>query len=114
MSAYGAMHPVTRNPSPGSPLDEMLERIAGEHGVNVGLVCLRWCIDQGVVVVTTSQKEERMKEYLRVFDFKLSEDEVRAISEAGLQSLPNGKELVPRTVQYHRRLEAQEEVKKTS
>lgn len=114
VSAYGAMHPVTRNPSPGSPLDKTLDRIAAEHGVSVGLVCLRWCIDQRVVVITTSQKEERMKEYLRVFDFKLREDEVKAISEAGVQSLPNGEDLVPRTVQYHRNLEAREELKKTS
>ncbi|ROW05342.1 hypothetical protein VSDG_00523 [Cytospora chrysosperma] len=114
VSAYGAMHPVTRNPSPGSPLDKTLDRIAAEHGVSVGLVCLRWCIDQGVVVITTSQKEERIKEYLRVFDFKLREDEVKAISEAGVQSLPNGEDLVPRTVQYHRNLEAREELKKTS
>lgn len=85
VSTYGAMHPVTRNPSPGSPLDKALERAAAKYGVSVGLVCLRWCVDQGVVVITTSQKEERMKEYLSVFDFKLSEDEVKDISDAGIK-----------------------------
>lgn len=115
VSSYGALHPVTRNPSPGSPLDRTLERVAGAHGVGVGVVCLRWCIDQGVVVVTTSQREERMREYLRVFDLELSEGEVRDISEAGLRSVPEGEEgLVPRIVQYHRRLEAQEALGGTS
>ncbi|ROV99545.1 hypothetical protein VMCG_06379 [Cytospora schulzeri] len=114
VSAYGAMHPVTRNPNPGGPLDQTLTKIAERHGVSVGLVCFRWCIDQGVVVVTTSLREERMKEYLRVFDFKLSEDEVKDISDAGIESLPNGEELVPRAVQYHRRLEAEKELRKTS
>ena len=114
VAAYGALHPVTHNPNPGGPLDQTLARIAAKHGVSVELVCLRWCIDQGVVVVTTTRKEERMKEYLRVFDFKLSEDEVKAISDAGVESLPNGEELVPRAVQYHRKLAAQEESKGAS
>ncbi|KUI53672.1 NADPH-dependent conjugated polyketone reductase C1 [Cytospora mali] len=114
VSAYGAMHPVTRNPNPGGPLDQTLERVAASHGVTVGLVCLRWCIDQGVVVITTTLKEERMKEYLRVFDLKLSEAEVKDISDAGTRSLHNGEELVPRAVQYHRKLAAQKEAKEVS
>lgn len=108
VSAYGAMHPLTRNPSPGSLLDQTLERIAAKHGVSVGLVCLRWCIDQGVVVITTTMKEERMREYLGVYGFKLDANEVQEIADAGIKSLPGGKELVPRAVQYHRRLEEAE------
>lgn len=111
VAAYGALHPVTHNPNPGGPLDQALERIAAKHGVSTELVCLRWCMDQGVVVVTTTRREERIKEYLRVFDFKLTEDEVKDISDAGVRSLPHGEELVPRAVQFHRKLAAQEEPK---
>lgn len=46
VAGYGATHPITRNPSPGSRLDETLKRIAAKHGVSVGLLCLRLCIDQ--------------------------------------------------------------------
>jgi diketogulonate reductase-like aldo/keto reductase len=69
------------------------------------MICLRWCIDQGVVAVTTSQKEQRMAEYLRVFEFKLTQEEVQEIAEKGSECLKE--DLVPRVVQYYRRLRAQ-------
>lgn len=107
VAAYGALHPVTRNPSPGGALDRVLARLAARHGVSAGLVCLRWCIERGAVVVTTTRREERMREFLGVLGFSLAADEVAEVSEAGAASLPPGVgELVPRAVQYHRRLEA--------
>ncbi|RFU28807.1 hypothetical protein B7463_g7508, partial [Scytalidium lignicola] len=103
ISAYGALSPVTRN-MPG-PLDDTLETLAAKYGVNKGMICLRWCINQNVVVITTSQKEERMKEYLGVFSFKLTQEEVREISEKGAECVHE--ELLPRVIQYYNRLKAQ-------
>jgi diketogulonate reductase-like aldo/keto reductase len=103
ISAYGALAPVTRN-IPG-PLDETLEMLAKKYSVSKGMICLRWCIDQGVVAVTTSQKEQRMEEYLRVFEFELTQEEVQEIGEKGSECLKE--DLVPRVVQYYRRLRAQ-------
>ncbi|EXJ80420.1 alcohol dehydrogenase [Capronia coronata CBS 617.96] len=100
-SAYGALAPVTRN-IPG-PLDQTLESLAKKYGVSTGLICLRWCIDQDIVVITTSEKETRMKEYLTVFDFKLTDGEVQEISDRGTESV-GGKELVPRVIRYYRSL----------
>ncbi|KAK3945480.1 NADPH-dependent conjugated polyketone reductase C1 [Diplogelasinospora grovesii] len=94
-SAYGALSPVTRNIA--GPLDETLARLAAKYDVSAGMICLRWCIDQDIV-------PERMAEYLRVFDFKLSPKEVQEIATAGVQSL-KGEELIPRVVQYHRMIE---------
>lgn len=51
--------------------------------MGVGQILLRWCIDQGVLVVTTSSKEDRLKEYLGVFEFKLTPKEVEDIAAAG-------------------------------
>jgi diketogulonate reductase-like aldo/keto reductase len=81
VAAYGALAPLTRS-IPG-PLDETLKTIADKHGVTPELVCFRWCIDQDVVVVTTTQRTERIKNYLRVFDFKLSPAEIGKIDEDG-------------------------------
>lgn len=41
---------------------------------------LRWIVQQGVTTVPKSSKEERIKENIAVFDFELSEDEMKAIS----------------------------------
>ena len=103
ISAYGALHPVTKN-IPG-PLDSTLESLAKKYAVSTNLICLRWCIDQNVVAVTTSRKEERTKEYLHVFDFKLTPEDIEEINEKGALSVKEqGVEVVPRIVKYYRSL----------
>lgn len=104
-SAYGALAPVTRN-IPG-PLDQTLQSLAQKYGVTSGLICLRWCIDQDIVAITTSEKEARMTEYLSVFDFRLTDAEVQEIAEKGTECL-QGKELEPGIVHYHRTLKGED------
>jgi diketogulonate reductase-like aldo/keto reductase len=99
ISAYGALAPLTRNIT--GPLDEKLKDIAQTHGANPDLVCLRWCIDQDVAVVTTSRNEERMKGYLHIFDFQLSEDEVDEISESAKACLQEREQPLSRAFKYH-------------
>jgi diketogulonate reductase-like aldo/keto reductase len=70
--------------SPG-PLDEIYKELARKYGVSEAEVALRWCIDRGVVALTTSDKERRLKQYLRVADFKLTPKEVDEIGEVGKQ-----------------------------
>lgn len=64
--------------SPG-PVDEVLARLAKKYAVNPGEICLRWCIDQDVVPVTTSAKEQRLSDYLRAMTFKLTPAEVKMV-----------------------------------
>lgn len=68
--------------APG-PLDETYKTLAEKYGVTPGEIALRWAIDQGVVALTTSAKESRLKQYLKVTDFKLTPKEVENISELG-------------------------------
>jgi len=66
--------------SPG-PLDPVYERLAKKYGVSTGDIALRWCVDQGVVAVTTSAKEERLKGYLSIPGFQLTKDEVQVTGD---------------------------------
>jgi len=79
--AYGPLTAITKA-SPG-PLDDVYKQLAHKYGVSPGAVALRWTIDQGVVALTTSAKEERLQEYLKVVQFKLTPAEVKQISEVG-------------------------------
>jgi len=81
VAAYGPLVPLVKA-SPG-PIDEPLEKLARKYAVSPGEVLLRWCIDQGVVPVTTSGKEQRMSDYLRSMTFKLTPMEVETITSAG-------------------------------
>jgi len=79
--AYGPLVPLTKVKN--GPINDVWGKIAEKHGVSVSEVGLRWVIDQGIVAVTTSSKESRLKDYLKTVDFKLSEDDIAEISKVG-------------------------------
>ena len=83
VAAYGPLVPVVK--APHGPLEPVLAKLARKYAVGPGEVLLRWCIDQGVVPVTTSAKEQRLSDYLRCITFKLTPMEVEEISEVGRQ-----------------------------
>lgn len=80
-SVYGPLTAVTKA-SPG-PLDGTYELLAKKYGVTPGDIALRWVIDQGAVVVTTSSNEERLKGYQKIGLFKLTPKEVEDIAAKG-------------------------------
>ena len=61
-------------------MDDILAQLAKKYAVNPGEICLRWCIDQDVVAITTSSKEQRLSDYLRAMTFKLTPAEVKLVS----------------------------------
>ena len=46
----------------------------------VGAVVLRWLNQRGVVVIPKTVRSLRMEENLRIFDFTLTDDEMKAIA----------------------------------
>ena len=83
VSAYGPLTAVTKA-KPG-PCDGMLAGLAKKYYVSEGEIALRWCVDQGVVVITTSGKEQRLSDYLRAMTFTLTPKEVQDLAEAGTE-----------------------------
>lgn len=49
----------------------VLEKIAKKHNKSVAQVIIRYFVEQNIVVLAKSTKQERMKENLNVFDFTL-------------------------------------------
>ncbi|KAJ4307030.1 hypothetical protein N0V88_000405 [Collariella sp. IMI 366227] len=84
LEAYSPLAAVTR--AQGGPVDGVYERVAKKYGVTEGEVALRWCLDQGVVVLTTSKSEQRLQEWMnRLPRFKLTPREIEEISEKGME-----------------------------
>lgn len=80
-SAYAPLTAATKA-KPG-PLDELYADLAKKYYVSEGEIALRWCIDQDVVAITTSGKEERLSDYLRAMTFTLKPKEINEISRVG-------------------------------
>jgi diketogulonate reductase-like aldo/keto reductase len=82
-SAYGPLTAAVKA-APG-PLDGTYKRLAGKYGVTPGEIALRWVIDQGIVALTTSANEQRLKQYQNIDQFKLTPEEIKEISDLGNQ-----------------------------
>lgn len=66
------------------PMDRYYANLATKYGVTEAEVALRWVVDQGMVVLTTSSNEERLKAYLaNIGRWKLTPREVDNIKEIG-------------------------------
>jgi 2,5-diketo-D-gluconate reductase A len=59
--------------------DEVLVRIGELHAKTAAQVTLRWHIQRGSIIFPKSMSPTRMRENFEIFDFELSDDEVRQI-----------------------------------
>lgn len=66
-------HDIFNNP--------VLTDIASRHGKSAAQVILRWNLQRGVVVIPKSVHKNRMEQNIAVFDFALTDDEMKEISQ---------------------------------
>lgn len=89
-SSYGGLSPIVR--FPGGPVDAAIEqirtRLEKTRGAPVsdGQVLIKWLKQNGVLVVTTSSKAERIREYLDTINVPdLTEEEMKLIESKGAE-----------------------------
>ncbi|NKF22388.1 aldo/keto reductase [Solimonas marina] len=86
LRAYHDQHGiVTESWSPLARGNELLshatlQAIAAAHGKTAAQVILRWHLQLGLVVFPKSATPSRIKENIEIFDFVLSDDDMRAIA----------------------------------
>ncbi|KAL8911207.1 MAG: hypothetical protein Q9171_003583 [Xanthocarpia ochracea] len=83
VSAFKGLAPMTV--AKGGPLDETLALIAQKHDTDKNSVLLKWHMSQNVVPVTTTSKEERLRQYLQAIQLNLSAEEQEEITQIGLK-----------------------------
>jgi 2,5-diketo-D-gluconate reductase A len=59
--------------------DERVEAIAEHAGRTPAQVLLRWCVQRELVVIPKSTHRERIEENAQIFDFALSDEDMRAL-----------------------------------
>ena len=58
--------------------DPIVKEIASSLQVTPAQVLVRWSLQQGVVTIPKSVKKERVEENWKVWDFQLSEEQMKA------------------------------------
>lgn len=81
VEAYSPLGPIVKG-EPGE-LTEYLDILATKYSKTSSQVLLRWVIERGILPVTTSAKEERIAQFVDLFDFALATDEVQKITAIG-------------------------------
>lgn len=61
--------------------NDIIKKIGDKYGKTTAQVMLRWNIQRGVVVIPKSTHYDRMVENFNVFDFALTEEDMRIIAE---------------------------------
>ncbi len=87
--AVTAYSPIVRGKAGDDPV---LAKIGRAHKKSVAQVCLRFLVQQGVVVIPRTSKVERLSENSEIFDFELSPAEMAEIRSL---SRPDGRMISP-------------------
>ena len=74
--AVVAYSPIARGGAQGNAV---LERIGQTYGKSAAQICLRFLVQQGIVVIPRTSKIVRLEENITLFDFELSEAEMAEI-----------------------------------
>jgi len=60
--------------------NQVINDIAKKHGKTYAQIMLRWCIEQGFIVLPKSVTPSRIKENIDIFDFKLDEKDIKLLA----------------------------------
>jgi 2,5-diketo-D-gluconate reductase B len=82
--AITAYTPIARGRVTG---DALLSRIGKAHGKTAAQICLRYLVQQGIVVIPKTSRAERLTENGEIFDFQLTSAEMK---EIGALASPRG------------------------
>lgn len=88
-----AFSPLRKGASRGANLvmdNDILKELADAHGKTIAQICLRWLYEQGLTFVVKSYDKERMNQNLQIFDWSLSEEDYKKISEIHQERLIKG------------------------
>ena len=86
LTAYAPLAPLTKLALSGGPVDAPVAAAAAAHGTTAAQVLLRWCLQTGKGILTTTSSPARLEEYKGAFSFELAREQVESISLAGRSS----------------------------
>lgn len=59
---------------------EELKTIAAKYNKDVAQICIKWCLQNGVLPIPKTKNIERMKSNLDVFDFEISNEDMKYLN----------------------------------
>lgn len=66
--------------------NKILEQIALKYNKTIAQVILRWNVQQEIIPIPRSSNAKRQKENISIFDFKLTDEDIKAIDSININS----------------------------
>lgn len=81
VEAYASFGTTKKNENASADIlgHETIHTIADAHKKTPSQIVLRWTVQRGVTVIPRSKSREHLAENLNIFDFELTDDEMKAI-----------------------------------
>lgn len=86
IEAYSPLAPLYKGDKSIKEVKEFLDyvnELGKKYSKSDTQVLLKWVLQKGIIPITTSTKTERVKEFLKIDDFKLEPSEVEKITSLG-------------------------------
>lgn len=91
LEAFSPLTPITKiKEGESNPVMPILQRLAEKYSKNESQILLRWCVELGIIPLTTTSNKQRIEEYLNIFDFELSKEEIQEIVDVKDQKFFRG------------------------
>ena len=58
-----------------------MNSLAKKHNKSVAQISLRWCIQNGFIILPKSKSQGRIEENMNIFDFSLDEEDMKLITD---------------------------------
>ena len=85
LSEYGtkiqAWYPLGGRGNDSVLTEEVIKDLANKYGKSPAQIILRWHNQKGVIVIPGSKNPEHIKDNLNIFDFEISEEDMKKIDE---------------------------------
>jgi diketogulonate reductase-like aldo/keto reductase len=85
LSKYGtkiqAWYPLGGRGNDSVLTEDIIKELANKYGKSPAQIILRWHNQKGVIVIPGSKNPEHIKDNLNIFDFKLSDEDMKKIDE---------------------------------
>jgi len=78
-----AYSPLSQNPVTKLFTLPKLNEVAKKHNRSMGQIALKFLVQQGITIIPKSTNPLRVKENFNLFDFELTEEEMRSLREEG-------------------------------
>ncbi len=83
LTAYGPLGAPNRTPkNPADPVlleDEVVLQLAKKYSKTPAQICLKWGVQQNIVMIPKSTTPSRLKENIEIFDFMLSDEDMKEL-----------------------------------